>query len=153
MKGEQGSGRVAVWDPFWFIREMFRWGSASAAAIFDVAATQNSYVYKAKLTLPDRVDAEHVTAALDNGELTLVVPKAAAVTPVPEAKLTLPDQVDAAQVTAALDNGEPTPVVPKAAVTPAPVPAPAKKRRTTGSGPRSAARKPRRGARSPSRPG
>ena len=42
MKGEQGSGRVAVWDPFWFIREMFRWGSASAAAIFDVAATQKS---------------------------------------------------------------------------------------------------------------
>ena len=105
--------RGAVWDPFWFMREMFRWGSASAAAIFAVA--EDSYVYKAKLTLPDRVDAEHVKAALD--------------------------------------NGEPTPVVPKAAVTPAPVPAPAKKRRTTGSGPRSAARKPRRGARSPSRSG
>jgi len=143
--------RGAVWDPFWFMREMFRWGSASAAAIFAVA--EDSYVYKAKLTLPDRVDAEHVKAALDNGELTVVVPKAAAVTPAPEAKLTLPDRVDAEQVKAALDNGEPTPVVPKAAVTPAPVPAPAKKRRTTGSGPRSAARKPRRGARSPSRSG
>jgi hypothetical protein len=104
--------RVAIWDPFWFMREMFRWG-----------------------------------------ELAFVVPKAAAVTPAPEAKLTLPDQVDADQVKAAPDNGEPTPAVPKAAVTPAPVPAPAKKRRTTGSGRRSAARKPRRGASSPSRRG
>ena len=141
---------VAVWDPFWFMREMFRWASASAAASFGVAAKEDSYVYKAKLTLPDRVDAEHVKAALDNGELTLVVPKAAAITPAPDAQLTLSDQVDADQVKAALDNGEATPVVPKAAVTPAPVPAPAKKRRTTASG-RSAARKPRRGARSPSR--
>ena len=128
---------VAVWDPFWFMREMFRWASASAAASFGVAEKEDSYVYKAKLTLPDRVDAEHVKAALDNGELTLVVPKAAATTPAPEAQLTLPAQVD----------GEPTPVVPEAAVTPAPVHAPAKKRRTTGSGRRSAARKPRPGAR------
>jgi hypothetical protein len=144
---------VAVWDPFWFMREMFRWASASAAASFHVAEKADSYVYKAKLTLPDRVDAEHVKAALDNGELTLVVPKAAAITPAPDAQLTLPDQVDADQVKAALDNGESTPVVPKAAVTPAPVPAPAKKRRTTESGRPSAARKPRRGARSPSRRG
>lgn len=144
---------VAVWDPFWFMREMFRWGSASAAASFDVAEKEDSYVYKAKLTLPDRVDAEHVKAALANGELTLVLPKAAAVKPAPDAKLTLPEQVDADQVKAALANGQPTLVVPKAAVTPAPVPAPAKKRRPTGSGRRSAARKPRRGARSPSRRG
>ena len=145
--------RVAVWDPFWFMREMFRWGSATAAASFAVAEKADSYVYKAKLTLPDRVDAEHVKAALDNGELTLVVPKAAAITPAPEAQLTLPDQVDADQVKAALDNGEATPVVPKAAVTPAPVPAPGRTRRTTGSGRGSAARTPRRGARSPSRRG
>jgi hypothetical protein len=135
---------VPVWDPFWFMREMFRWASASVAASFAVAKKVDSYVYKAKLTLPDRVDAEHVKAALDNRELTLVVPKAAAVTLAPEAKLTLPDPVDADQVQAAPDNGEPTPVVPKAAVTPAPVPAPAKKRRTAESGRRSAARKPRR---------
>ena len=145
--------RVAVWDPFWFMREMFRWGSASVAASFGVAEKEDAYVYKAKLTLPEQVDAEHAKAALDNGELTLVLPKAAAVAPAPDAKLRLPEPVDAEQVKAALDNGEPTPVAPKAAVTPAPVPAPAKKRRTTGSGPRSSARKPGRGARSPSRRG
>jgi len=107
---------VAVWDPFWFMREMFRWGSSRAVPAFDVAETEDAYVYKAKLTLPDRVDTGHVKAELDNGELTLVVPKAAAVTP-------------------------------------APAPEPARTRRTTGSGRGSAARTPRRGARSPSRRG
>ncbi len=127
---------VAVWRiPFWFMREfmreMFRWGSASVAASFGVAEKEDAYVYKAKLTLPEQVDADHAKAALANGELTLVLPKAAAVTPAPDAKLRLPEPVDAEQVKAALDNGQPALVVPKAAVTPAPVPAPAKKRRTT----------------------
>jgi Hsp20/alpha crystallin family len=74
---------VAVWDPFWFMREMLRWGSSSPAATFDVEETKDAYVYKAKLALPDQADAHHVKAALDNGQLTLVVPKAAAATPAP----------------------------------------------------------------------
>jgi hypothetical protein len=75
---------VAVWDPFWFMREMFRWGSSSQASGFDVKETDDAYVYKAKLALPDRADAVHVKAELDNGELTLVVPKAAAAMPQPD---------------------------------------------------------------------
>jgi HSP20 family molecular chaperone IbpA len=71
---------VAVWDPFWFMREMFRWGSSSQAPAFDVEETPEAYVYKAKLALPDRADAGHVKAELDNGELKLVVPKAAEAT-------------------------------------------------------------------------
>jgi len=67
---------AAVWDPFWFMREMLRWGSSSPASGFDVEETKDAYVCKAKLALPDQADAHHVKAALDNGELTLVVPKA-----------------------------------------------------------------------------
>ena len=105
---------VAVWDPFWFMREMFRWGSSSIAPAFDVAETKDAYVYKAKLTLPGQVDAGHLKAELDNGQLTLVVPKVASL---------------------------------------APAPVPTRKRRTTEGGRGSAARTPRRGARSPSRHG
>jgi hypothetical protein len=73
--------QVAFWDPFWFMREMFRWGSSSAATAFDVAETKDAYVYKAKLALPAQVDAGHLKAELDNGQLTLVVPKALTVAP------------------------------------------------------------------------
>jgi hypothetical protein len=70
--------QVAFWDPFWFMREVFRWGSSSAATAFDVAETKDAYVCKAKLALPAQVDAGHLKAELDKGQLTLVVPKAAA---------------------------------------------------------------------------
>jgi hypothetical protein len=108
---------VAVWDPFWFMREMFRWGSSSQAPAFNLEETKDAYVYKAKLALPDRAVAAGVKAEVDNGEVTLVVPKAA------DAK---PQQ----------------PAAP-----------PSQTHRTTGSGRGSAARRPRRGARNPSRRG
>ena len=74
---------VAVRDPFWFMRAMFRWGSSSIAPAFDVAETKDAYVYKATLTLPGQVDAGHLKAELDNGQLTLVVPKVASLAPAP----------------------------------------------------------------------
>ena len=143
----------AVWDPFWFMREMFRWASASAAASFDVAEKEDAYVYKAKLTLPAQVDADHVKAALDNGELTLVLPKVAAVTPAPDVKLTLPDQVDANHVKAALDNGRAHARGAEGRCRASARSCGGENRRTKGSGRGSAPRKPRRGARGPSRRG
>jgi len=77
---------AAFWDPFWFMRELFRWGSPSAATAFDVAETKDAYVYKAKLTLPAQVDTGHLKAELDNGQLTLVVPKAAPAPALPRAR-------------------------------------------------------------------
>ena len=106
----------AAWDPFWFMREMLHWGRSAEPPALDVKETDDAYVYKVKLTLPDRADVDHVKAELDNGELTLVVPKAAAATP------------------------PPAPPSPRT-------------RRTTGSDRGSAARTPRRGARTPSRRG
>lgn len=81
--GETPSVARALWDPFWFIHEMFGWGRSGGAPSFDVKETDDAYVYnvKVKLTLPDQADVAHMKAELDNGELTLVVPKAAAATP------------------------------------------------------------------------
>jgi len=78
-----------LWDPFWFMREMFGWGRAveapsldakktDSAPSFDVRETDGAYVCKFKLALPDHADVAHMEARLDNGELTVVVPKAAA---------------------------------------------------------------------------
>jgi HSP20 family molecular chaperone IbpA len=106
----------ALWDPFWFMHEMFGWGRSGGAPSFDVKETDDAYVYKVKLSLPGQADVARVKAELDNGELTLVVPKAAA--------------------------------AKQAAVSPPP-----KTRRTAGNGRGSAARTPRRGARTPSRRG
>jgi hypothetical protein len=127
----------ALWDPFGFMHEMFGWGrsvdeSVSAAKqadvpalpaketvgtpSFDVTETDGAYVCKFKLTLPDQADVPHAKAELDHGELTLVVPKAAAATPEPASP-------------------------------------PPRKRRTQKKGHKSAARKPRRGARSRARRG
>jgi hypothetical protein len=75
---------AAVWDPFWFMREVWRWGTSDRPApVFAVEERDDAFVYKAKLALPEQADAEHVKAELGNGELTLVVPKAAAATPAP----------------------------------------------------------------------
>lgn len=112
--GETPSAASAVWDPFWLMREMFHWGRSADAPAFDVQEMEDAYVYKVKLTLPEGADVDRVKAELENGELTLVVPKAAAATPPP-------------------------------------APSPPRTRRTTGSGRGSAARTPRRGARTPSR--
>ena len=82
----------AVWDPFWFMRAMFGWvrpidvPSSDAkvtddAPPVDVKETDGAYVCTFKLALPDQADGGRVTAKLDQGELTVVVPKAAAVAP------------------------------------------------------------------------
>ncbi len=88
----------ALWDPFWFMRELFGWGRAVEAPSFDakkdakkkenapsinVKETEGAYVCKLKLALPDQADVAHMQAKLDNGELTVVVPKAAAAAPEP----------------------------------------------------------------------
>jgi hypothetical protein len=112
--GEASSVARAVWDPFWFMRELFQWGRSADVPAFK--ETDDAYVYTVKLTLPDQADVDRVKAELDNGQLTLVVPKGAAATPPP-------------------------------------VSPPPRTRRTTGSSRGSAARTPRRGARTPSRRG
>ena len=103
--GGTSSAAHAVWDPFWFMREMFGWGRSvdapsfdvkktddaprfdvkktDGAPSFDVKETDDAYVCKSKLTLPDQADVARVKAELHNGELTLVVPTAAAATPEP----------------------------------------------------------------------
>ena len=83
-----GTSSVAwgMWDPFWFMRDLFGWGRAAAGPSFDVRETDDTYVCKVnvKLRLPEQADAAHLKAELDDGELTLVVPKLAAVTPEPK---------------------------------------------------------------------
>jgi len=75
-------------DPFWFMRQMFGWGRSveapslepkktEGAPSFDVKETDGAYVCKLKLTLPDMADVAHLKARLYQGELTIVVPKAA----------------------------------------------------------------------------
>ena len=87
--GKQAAGTSsiagAMWDPFWLMREMFGWGRRADRPSFDVQETEDSYVCKVnvKLTLPDQADAAHMKAELEDGELTLVVPKVAALLPEP----------------------------------------------------------------------
>jgi hypothetical protein len=139
--GETASAFNAMWDPFRFMHELFGWGRSSHAPSFDVKETDapsfdvkeadDTYVckIKVKLTLPEHADIAHAKAAFDNGELTLVVPKAAA--------------------------AKPELVVPKAAAAkPEPVSPPRRTRRATGkNGSGSAGRKLRRGRRTPARRG
>ena len=83
--GPAASVFSSVWDPFWFMREVFGWARSSDAPSFEVEETDDTYVCKVKvrLTLPDHADVAHAKAELDNGELTLVVPKAVAAAPEP----------------------------------------------------------------------
>jgi len=81
--GANPSVTHAAWDPFWFMHEMLGWGRSAGAPSFE--ETKDAYVYKVNLTLPAEADVGGVKAELDNGELTLVVPKAAAATPEPVA--------------------------------------------------------------------
>ena len=149
--GETASAFNAMWDPFWFMREVFGWARSSHAPSFDlkerdvpsfdVKEADDTYVckVKVKLTLPEHADVAHAKAELDNGELTLVVPKAAA-TPefvAPKAAVAKPELT-----------------VPKAAAAkPEPVSPPRRTRRAKGNGSGSAGRKPRRGRRTPARRG
>ncbi len=127
----------ALWDPFWFIREMFGLVLSIDAPAVDakettgvpsLKETDSAYVCKFKLTLPDQADVARVKAELDNGELTIIVPKAA-------------EGAAAAAAPAAAAPVEPAPPPPRTRQT--------KKRNGRGS----AARTPRRGARSRSRRG
>jgi hypothetical protein len=83
-KQSEGSPSVvrALWDPFGFMQEMFGWGRSGEGPLFEVKETDDNFVCKVKvnLTLPDQADVAHAKAELENGELTLVVPKAAATT-------------------------------------------------------------------------
>jgi len=78
--GDSASVFSTVWDPFWFMRQVMGWGRSGDAASFDVKETNETFVckFKVKLALPAHADVAHVKAELDDGELTLVVPKAAA---------------------------------------------------------------------------
>src|SRR3954452_9724372 len=75
-----------MWAPFWFMRAMLSWRRPADAPSFDVKETDDTYVCRvnAKLMLPQQADAAHVKAELKDGELTLVVPKAAAPEQEPE---------------------------------------------------------------------
>ena len=142
VKKKQAGGTPSVahglWDPFWFMNEMLGWGRSVDEPV--VAASVDEPVAAAKET--DGVPSFDVTET--DGAYVCKV----------KVKLTLPDQADVARVKAGLDNGELTLVVPKAAAaTPEPTSPPPTKRRTQGKGRKSAARKPRRGARSRSRRG
>jgi HSP20 family molecular chaperone IbpA len=85
------SSAWTMWDPLWLMRQMFGWGRSADAPAVDVKETDDTYVCKVnvKLALPDQVDAAHVKAQLEDGKLTLVVPKAAAAVPERERQ---PDQ-------------------------------------------------------------
>src|SRR5690349_1427727 len=83
--GEAPSVVRALWDPFGFMQAMFGWGGSASGPLFEVKETDGTYVCKVKvqLTLPEQADLTHAKAELDRGELTLVVPKLAAVAPEP----------------------------------------------------------------------
>ena len=81
--GETPSVARAMWDPFWFMHEMFGWGRSVGVPSFDVKETGDAYIYKVKLTVPGQADVARVKAEFNNGELTVVVPKASTSTPEP----------------------------------------------------------------------
>ena len=153
--GSSSSGR-ALWDPFGFM-QMFGWGRSSSgdAPLFNVEETDDTYVCKVnvKLTLPGQADVAHAKAELENGELTLVVPKVVAAMPEPAAPTPEPA---AAMPEASAPTPESTNGTPEAsAATPEPASPPRRTRRAKGSGKAggSAGRTPRRGARTPARRG
>ncbi len=99
--GETPSVFRALWDPFGFMQEMFGRGRGEGP-LFSVEETDDSFVCKVKvqLTLPAQADVAHAKAELDNGELTLVVPKVSAA---------MPEAAPAPQTAAAAPEPEPPP--------------------------------------------
>ena len=49
-----------MWDPFWFMHEMFDWARSVGAPSFDVKETGDAYIYKVKLTVPGQADVARV---------------------------------------------------------------------------------------------
>jgi hypothetical protein len=129
--GETPSAVRTLWDPFGFMQGMFGWGRSSDAPLFEVKETDEAYVCRIKvpLTLPDQVDVGHARAQLDNGELTLVVPKPTVAAP------------------------EPVPPPQTAAAKPASPPRRRRRTKEGSPGRASAGRGSRRGARTPARRG
>jgi hypothetical protein len=139
-KQSEGSPSVvrALWDPFGFMQEMFGWGRSGEGPLFEVKETDDNFVCKVKvnLTLPDQADVAHAKAELENGELTLVVPKAAATTlnaeSAPQTTASGQETQSPSQTTA---SGQEAAAPPRRA------------RRAKGTGSGSPGRGPRRGAR------
>jgi len=138
--GETASVVRALWDPFGFMQQMFGWGRSSDAPLFEVKETEETYVCKVKvnLTLPELADVAHAKAELDNGELTLVVPKG------------LPPEAEPRR-TAAAARPESPPQTSAAAPEPESPPKRGRRAKAGGNGSGSAGRTPRRGSRTPAR--
>ena len=150
--GQSPSVARALWDPFGFMQEMFGWGRSVDGPLFEVKETDDTYVCKVKvnLTLPDQADVTHAKAELENGQLTLVVPKAAAMLATQTPAQSEPSPESSPQT-------EPSPefAPQSSAAAPEPAPSPRRTRRAkgTGKGSESAGRTPRRGTRTPARRG
>src|SRR4051794_39027096 len=135
----------ALWDPFGFMQEMFGWGRAGDQPLFEVKETDDTFVCKVRvnLTLPDQADVAHAKAELENGELTLVVPKAAAML----------NAESSPQTTSSAQVPESPPQTTSATPEKAAPPRSARRAKGAGSGSGSAARGRRRGARPQARRG
>jgi hypothetical protein len=155
--GETPSVARTLWDPFGFM-QMFGWGRSGEGPLFEVRETDDTYVCKVKvnLTLPGQADVAHAKAELSNGQLTLVVPKAAAAMREPESSTEpsagAPQPESASQTRA---GGAERESPPQSAAAPEAESPPRRTRRpkATGNGAGSGGRAPRRGGRSPARRG
>jgi hypothetical protein len=150
--GQSPSVARALWDPFGFMQEMFGWGRSVDGPLFEVKETDDTYVctVKVNLTLPDQADVTHAKAELENGQLTLVVPKAAAMLATQSPAQSEPSPESSPQT-------EPSPesAPQSSSAAPEPEPSPRRTRRAKGTskGSESAGRTPRRGTRTPARRG
>ena len=128
-RGQTPSVLGALWDPFGFVQAMFGWLRPGSTPLFEVKETDDTYVCKVnvQLTLPDQADVARAKAELDKGELTFVVPKAAAAPP------------------------EPASTAGKPAAAPEPAPRTTRRAKASGNRDGSARRTPRRGKRSAAR--
>jgi hypothetical protein len=150
--GQSPSVARALWDPFGFMQEMFGWGRSVDGPLFEVKETDDTYVctVKVNLKLPDQADVTHAKAELENGQLTLVVPKAAAM-------LATQSPAQSEPSPESFPQSEPSPesAPQSSSAAPEPEPSPRRTRRAkgTGKGSTSAGRTPRRGTRTPARRG
>jgi len=169
--GESPSVVRALWDPFGFMQQMFGWGRSGDQPLFEVKETDDTFVCKVRvnLTLPDQADVAHAKAELENGELTLVVPKAAAETlnaespqatssgqepeSPPQATSSGQEPESPPQATSSGQEPESPPQTASATPDQASAPRRARRRKGAGNGSSSAARGPRRGGRTQARRG